>query len=176
MEASTPVPLSPAASMRTNPSASNPLNPQPPYHQSSFPFFPAQAARLNPSFSANDLTMFSTASVGSRDAATAPTSQPSMPILGRTSSVVFSQGGASTTPGHSYRGMEMSGSAIPPLTLDGSEPRIFPGVVSRARKSITQRPSSGQFSDAEINAAKNNLALGDPALSASQAPEDGSQK
>jgi AMP deaminase len=35
------------------------------------------------------------------------------------------------------------------LNLDGSEPRIFPGVMSRNRRSSVQRPSSSSYSDTD---------------------------
>ena len=35
------------------------------------------------------------------------------------------------------------------LNLDGSEPRIFPGVMSRNRRSSAQRPSSSSYSDTD---------------------------
>jgi AMP deaminase len=44
--------------------------------------------------------------------------------------------------------------------LDGSEPRIFPGVVSRHRRSsVQQRPGSSSISEKELDGMAFNLGL-----------------
>lgn len=137
--------------MRTNPSASNPIDPAYQAQFSARNIISAQASRLNQSFSANDLVGLGGASTVSRE-------QPNRAVPPRSSSMVFPQ---ATTPGGT-RSPETSNASIPPLHLDGTEPRIFPGVVSRARSSTNQRPSRISFSEADVAGYKNTATVEDP--------------
>ena len=125
---------SPTISMRTNPSALPPdfthlPNPAMPTQATTFP---AQPARPHPtSFSATDIPSL------------APTS-PMRPHH-RSSSLVFS---AAPAP------QPAATAALPPLLqrreslVDAFEPRIFPGVVSRRRRSsVAARPGSAALAD-----------------------------
>jgi AMP deaminase len=136
--------------MATNPSATNPMENQIPQHFNNLPHpampmhpvFPAQAARMNPSFSAGDIPSLGSAS---------PSSRPM-----RTSSMIFTPGsGPQSMPPPQPPPMQSlpSPSQImrsdSNVNLDGSEPRIFPGVVSRNRRSSVQRPSSSSYSETD---------------------------
>ncbi|RDI89418.1 hypothetical protein Vi05172_g435 [Venturia inaequalis] len=147
-------PGSPSASMITNPSASNPMDHQARQQFNNlphpalpiYPVFPAQAARKNPNQSSGDVPTVGSASPSAR------------PV--RTSSMVF-------TPGRESQGMPipqpptniMQSLPSPNLTgiirsdsnlnLDGSEPRVFPGILGRQRRTSTQRPGSSGVSEAD---------------------------
>lgn len=147
---------SPSASMVTNPSASNPMDNQPPQQFNNLPHpalplhpvFPAQAARKNPNHSSSEVPAMSSASSSTR-----PT---------RTSSMVFTPGWESQdmpppqppmntmqnlpSPSSTGGGILRSDSN---RNLDGSEPKMFPGVLGRQRRSSAQRPSSSGVSDGE---------------------------
>ncbi|OCL11608.1 AMP deaminase [Glonium stellatum] len=150
-------PGSPSASMRTNPSTTNPLdalsshqypNPTPaaPPHANS-PVFPAQQARMHPSPSTADIAALTPA------AAVAAPSSPvrdttNFPRPARSPSMIFTHG-ATSAPQPQPQALRSpdaspSGSA---LHFDGIEPRLFPGVVSRHRRSSLRRPSSSSFSE-----------------------------
>ncbi|KAF2836509.1 AMP deaminase [Patellaria atrata CBS 101060] len=100
-------------------------------HHHSPIIFPAQAARMNPSFSANDLTNLPNPSVGTRPH--------------RSSSMVFAQaaGGGGVAGGIGGGGGEGIRRQDSMSSLD-AEPRIFPGVVGRVRKSGTRAGVSGE--------------------------------
>lgn len=132
-------PGSPSASMRTNPSTTNPLDalqshqfpnlPPTALPHAHSPVFPAQQARMYPSLSASDMPALAGPAPTSPVRDTTNFGRPT-----RSSSMIFSPEASS------------SGSA---LHFDGIEPRIFPGVVSRHRRSSLQRPGSSSFSDKE---------------------------
>jgi AMP deaminase len=139
--------------MVTNPSATNLMDNQIPQQFNNLPHpampmhpvFPAQAARmnpLNPSYSAGDIPALGSASPSFRPA--------------RTSSMIFSPGsGPQSMPPPQPPPMQSlpSPSGIlrsdSNVNLDGSEPRIFPGVMSRNRRSSIQRPSSSSYSETD---------------------------
>ncbi|KAF2498876.1 AMP deaminase [Lophium mytilinum] len=157
-------PTSPSASMHTNPSASNlaDMSAQhfptlPPTAYQSSPVFPAQAARMHPSTSAADIASQNTVNQpplspkGPSDAATYQ--RPA-----RHSNMVLDPGArpppqpnAQTQPQEaspsspSQQGFSMRSPST--IDLNGMEPRMFPGVVSRHRRSSLQRPSSSSFSE-----------------------------
>jgi AMP deaminase len=148
-------PSSPSVSMATNPSATNPMENQAPQQFSNLPYpalpthptFPAQAARmnpLNPSFSAGDIP-------GLRNAQPSPSIGPA-----RSSSMIFTPG--SGPQSHAPPQPQPLPSMPSPsqimrsdsnVNLDGSEPKIFPGVVSRNRRSSVQQPSSSSYSETD---------------------------
>ncbi|KAK5009175.1 AMP deaminase [Cryomyces antarcticus] len=177
-------PVSPSASMKTNPSATNQLyvntehlsNHQPqsqpqfsnlphaamPYHSQSghvhghaheSPIFPAQMARIPPNYSQSDLATLTTTTNNSSSANPLGALKPT-----RSSSMIFN----SATPAPPPQPADAGAASFPLLTtttsgsqIDGTEPRIFPGVVSRHRRSSVQRPA---FTEAE---ALGTLAAGD---------------
>ncbi|KAI9761965.1 MAG: protein phosphatase 2A regulatory subunit cdc55 [Chaenotheca gracillima] len=131
------VPPSPSVSMHTNPSASNPMldyaqqqpAPQPLPH--SPPTFPAQAARIPTSFSNHDMAALN----NPNDNANAQ--QPHQPPVRSSSMVMQSQPGLPPLD------------AMGQLHLDGAEPKIFPGVISRKsrRQSVRQQSASEKDGD-----------------------------
>ncbi|TKA76338.1 hypothetical protein B0A49_02695 [Cryomyces minteri] len=162
-------PISPSASMKTNPSATNQLyvntehlsNHQPqsqpqfsnlphaamPYHSQSghvhghaheSPVFPAQMARIPPNYSQSDLATLN----NNNSSSSANTPGAGKPA--RSSSMIFNSATPAPPPQPADAGM----ASFPLLTtttsgsqIDGTEPRIFPGVVSRHRRSSVQRPA-----------------------------------
>jgi hypothetical protein len=75
----------------------------------------AQSPRINPSFSANDIVSLSNGAGGSMN-----------PLGLRSSSMIFMPGSGSRSQ------------PTPQPSLDGFEPRMFPGVVSRRRRGGAQ--------------------------------------
>jgi AMP deaminase len=158
-------PGSPTASMLTNPSATNPMDGQGPFTNLGTPalpmhnthtVFPAQAARKNPmssSFSATDIPAmapnYTQAHGQASGSATGSGSRPA-----RSSSMIFSPGSGPqahappqpplASPPHQQ--IQRSESSV---NLDGSEPRIFPGVVSRHRRSSVQQSGSGTYHESD---------------------------
>jgi AMP deaminase len=137
-------PGSPSASMVTNPSITNPMDGQ---HQHQFtnlpnpamPMLPAQQARMNPSYSATDIASLSHRHKENTGSSASGTRSA------RASSMIFSPGAgpqsqappqpqAATSP---LQPIQRTASIV---DLDGSEPKIFPGVVSRHRRSSVQQP------------------------------------
>ncbi|KAF1986224.1 AMP deaminase [Aulographum hederae CBS 113979] len=152
-------PASPTMSMQTNPSNVTPLDstaggfsslPSAAIStgpSSNSPSYPAQSARLNPSYSANELAGTSGTGIGNLvGPGTSPTSrafdpQPASNRPARAQSMVFApnmaaQAGAQT----SLRSPEMGAISQMPR-LDGSEPRLFPGVVSSRGRERRERGS-----------------------------------
>jgi AMP deaminase len=148
--------------MVTNPSTTNPI--EAPFMQfpnlptSAMPLhpYPSKAGRMNPlnsSFSAGDIPALAQ---GSQRPITPTSSRPV-----RSSSMVFSPGGGPQSQPPPQPPTASSSSYQPPLSspqhsmhrsdsivnMDGSEPRIFPGVMSRHRRSSMQRTRSGSHSE-----------------------------
>jgi AMP deaminase len=134
-------PGSPSVSMVTNPSATNPMDGQHQHQFSNLPNpampiqFPAQQARMNPSYSATDIASMPHRSKEANGSSASGTRSV------RPSSMVFSPGAGPqsqappqplASPQQAIKRSESS------VNLDGSEPRIFPGVVSRHRRSSVQ--------------------------------------
>ncbi|OCK76046.1 hypothetical protein K432DRAFT_396775, partial [Lepidopterella palustris CBS 459.81] len=160
-------PGSPSTSMRTNISTTNPPDSQ---HFSSLPaphspVFPAQQARLHghPSNSAADIPALAN-TPGSPVKDSANYQRPA-----RSGGMVLSSGVPAPQPqtqlssssqqqppplslAHAASQTQLQrspeqASSSGPMHFEGIEPRIFPGVVSRHRRSSVQRPSSSSFSD-----------------------------
>jgi AMP deaminase len=133
---------SPSASMVTNPSVTNPMDGQ---HQHQFsnlpnpamPMLPAQQARMNPSYSATDIASLSHRNKENAGSAASGTRSA------RASSMIFSPGTgpqaqAPPQPQAVQSPQQRIHRSSSNVNLDGSEPRIFPGVVSRHRRSSVQ--------------------------------------
>src|SRR5262249_3763179 len=127
------------ASMRTNPST-HPMdlsklpNPAMPLPSSTFP---VQVSRMNPSFSANDIPSLTGQHYG--NFSTSPTFNP-RPV--RPSSMIFNPTGLSQPlpqplPSPSEFRIPVRRDSV--SHIDGSEPRMFPGVVSSRRRSSVQQ-------------------------------------
>ncbi|KAH0537097.1 putative zinc finger protein [Glutinoglossum americanum] len=142
-------PPSPTTSMRTNPSTTNTSLDPPPFqqqHQPGYPLhhstsFPTQAARIPVSHSSSDMAnLSSNNAASSRDSSSAwPGTQPlSLSFPSPTTTIV---GGGSVGGGQHWSPV-LEG--MKELTLNGSEPRIFPGVVmSRHRRNSQRRSFDG---------------------------------
>jgi AMP deaminase len=157
-------PGSPVASMHTNPSTTNlaeqgHFSALPPSANS--PAFPAQQARLNPNTSAVDthtgaMTMPASPTRTKDEGFERPRRSSSMvfnpgtgvapqPTTAPTSSHVsqpFPQAGSYSQADEPLTLTRTTSSAG--LTLDGIEPRIFPGVVSRRRRSSLRSSNVGE--------------------------------
>ena len=126
----TVAPTSPTASLKTHPSGANPFeyvptypslgHPALPTHVSTFPPQQQPKSRVNASFSTSDMQ----ALAHPPRTATATESRPA-----RSSSMVFQP----QQPHSPQRQRGLRSDSI--SQLDGSEPRMFPGVVSRRRRS-----------------------------------------
>jgi len=152
-------PGSPSASMHTTPSASNLADGQsqhfpnlPPTAFQHSLVFPAQQARMHPSTSAADVFTQSnqhqppSSPMGdgvnyqrpprhsnmALDVGARPPPQPQAPAQ-------------QEPPSPSQQSFPIRSPST--INLDGMEPRMFPGVVSRHRRSSIQRPSSSSFSE-----------------------------
>ncbi|KAF2088077.1 AMP deaminase, partial [Saccharata proteae CBS 121410] len=157
---------SPTASMRTNPSNTNaeahklfanlPPTAVPHIKQ------PGKTGKshMYPSASTHDLvSQYKEAdrAASSREASTLKPQHKS----GRSSSMVIAT--PSTVPmpkpiiGPPLSPQQSVSSAPSGPRLDGGEPRLFPGVVSRHRRSSAQRPSSGSFSQQGIKGTEDSL-------------------
>lgn len=135
---------SPTASMRTNPSAFLPdlmylPNPAMPTQTATFP---AQLARMNPSYSANDIPSLQSAYIAAANAS--PEKRPN-----RSNSLIFNPSAVPQPSPEMLRGPVQGLQHRDSVSqLDGFEPRIFPGVVSgRRRRSSVARPGSGSLSE-----------------------------
>ncbi|KAF2172476.1 hypothetical protein M409DRAFT_63149 [Zasmidium cellare ATCC 36951] len=153
----TAVPPSPTASMKTNPSATNPMhgvdstnfrpgssnyqNPNiaatPQAYQAS-----AQAARLSTTLSQLDLAQQDGASTNYASRVHTLREQPS-----RSSNLIHNSPITYDNPNAVYPPLPQAATATAPdhpygSTLHGAEPKMFPGVFSRRRKSSIARPSS----------------------------------
>lgn len=125
--------------MRTNPSTSNLLDSaasassydaQTAHQMQTFamnpqnsPLYTTQAARMNPSFSTSDVAALAASGHG-------------------TSSARDGYGGSATGSGRSMRS--------PSMVFDGMEPKIFPGVVAKRRRSSVARSGSFTLNDGAI--------------------------
>ena len=150
--------------MRTQPSGlAHHEAPQPPSHPFSnlplhavphtAPIYPAQAARMNPNQSLTDLSNVPPANangapVSAREHGTAFSAPPS-----RSNTI---GPGAQPPP---IPSPEIQATPASQLHFDGLEPKLFPGVVSRRRRSSIQRPTSSSFSDKDGWAASGGLAV-----------------
>ena len=116
-------PGSPTVPMLASPSTKLPLD--------------ASSARSNVSYSANDTSAQSHTASGA---------------LPRSSSMMFTPGTGPQSqppPQPSLANLPHRSESSSNLPLDGFEPRIFPGVVSRPRRSSVQRPGSSSMSDTD---------------------------
>jgi AMP deaminase len=132
-------PGSPTASARTHPST---INLQDGSRLDTQPFSPLpnaamarESPRMNPSYSANDIASMQNAS-------------PAMALPPRSASMMFIHGSGPQSQGVPPQ-LTMGGQSamrmdtIVSTPLDGSEPKIFPGVVSRRRKNSAQSFDTG---------------------------------
>ncbi|KAF2436563.1 AMP deaminase [Tothia fuscella] len=155
-----PQPGSPTASMLTNPSATNPMDGHSQHQFTNLgtpalpmqtPVFPAQAARMNPmssSYSTTDIQALAQNQAQANGSA-APGNRPA-----RSSSMIFTPGAGPHAmpppqppmPSPQFQSIQRSESSI---NLDGSEPRMFPGVMSRHRRSSVQHPGTGSIHESD---------------------------
>jgi hypothetical protein len=119
---------------------------EPPWNQQTFPLLPQPATssaspRINPSFSANDIPSLTKAAT-----ATAAGSPKALPQ--RSSSMIFTPGSgpASQPPPQPVPvPLRMMDGGIAQATLDGFEPRMFPGILNRRRAmSVAQGLGEGE--------------------------------
>lgn len=134
--------------MRTNPSGENPTDAaQPPVQgfsalpsaalQNSTPMFPAQIARMNTSFSTSDIAALNAAQHSHEQGS-------SFCRPNRSSSTAHLSSLAPAPSPQALRSPEISGSTGP-MHLDGSEPRIFPGAISRRQTSSIQGAGGSSY-------------------------------
>ncbi|GAB7356745.1 hypothetical protein MBLNU459_g7647t1 [Dothideomycetes sp. NU459] len=161
-------PPSPTASMKTNPSATNPLHINTDHYRhgnsNSFSHLPQAALAYQYHANAQAARMPHSPSFSSLGAARKPERSTSMVAHGQ--SHVFFDNSAAASPSGSQAGhMAPAPMSIPPeaaaaappvvvSSLDAGHPRIFPGVVSKSRKSsiaTSARPESAIFGDGDIH-------------------------
>jgi len=120
------VPTSPTASMKTNPSALNLGERIAPFPSLANSGGPSQSPRMNPTYSATDIASLSGGTA-------------SNPLGLRSSSMIFMPGAGSMAQ------------PSPQPSLDGFEPRMFPGVVSRRTRKNSTRSGDDHVTMAPVS-------------------------
>jgi len=152
--------------MHTNPSATNPMDGSISQYQHfshlpsaalshGSPALPAQAVRTNPSYPSNDNTALRNTTL-----VTSPTSLKETGTAfgrpARSSSIVFSPpfNSGAIPPSQHFQPLGTSTASVGDPHIDGSEPRMFPGVVNRRRTGSIHWPSSVAMSERDPDGSK----------------------